>query len=382
MIPGLENAEFLRYGVMHRNTFVDAPRLLDADARAARATAASASPVSSPAPRATSRLRRPGCSPRSTPGPTSTGAPAARAARDDRVRLADRVRDRSRRPRRTSRCTSTSASCRRSPTRVRGKRERYAAYSARAQRRPAPRWLAEYPDARVDAGRATMAEPLPGSRARRPLPRRTSRVERGASPNTVRAYSADLARYLEWAERAGVDPITLTHRQMRRYLAELDRAGYARRTVARRLSAVRSFFAYLVAEGLAAVRPRHRCSAAPKIPSRLPKIVPADALSALLESPDAEHARRACATAPILELLYATGARVSEIAELRPRRARSRAGSDHGDGEGLQGAHRPAAPQGRRHGADATSHDGRPQLVKRGQRRPRVPLGAGTSAVG
>ena len=58
-------------------------------------------------------------------------------------------------------------------------------------------------------------------------------------------------RYLEWAERTGVDPIALNHRQMRRYLAELDRAGYARRTIARRLSAVRSLFAFLVAEGLA-----------------------------------------------------------------------------------------------------------------------------------
>ncbi len=111
----------------------------------------------------------------------------------------------------------------------------------------------------------------------------------------MRAYSADLARYLEWAERADIDPITLTHRQMRLYLAELDRAGYAARTVARRLSAVRSLFAYLVAEGLVASDPSS-VLAAPKIPSRLPRIVPADALRALLEAPDpatpAGHARR------------------------------------------------------------------------------------------
>jgi integrase/recombinase XerD len=139
-------------------------------------------------------------------------------------------------------------------------------------------------------------------------------LERGASPNTVRAYSADLARYLEWAQRSDIDPITLNHRQMRRYLAELDQAGYARRTVARRLSSVRSMFSYLLAEGLAASDPSS-VLAAPKIPRRLPKIVPNDALQAMLETPDA--------TTPVglrdravLELLYATGARVSELSGL------------------------------------------------------------------
>ena len=140
-------------------------------------------------------------------------------------------------------------------------------------------------------------------------------LERGASPNTVRAYAADLARYLEWAERCGRDPISLTHRQLRGYLAELDNAGYARRTVARRLSAVRSLFAYLLAEGLASSDPSS-VLAAPKIPRRLPKIVPSDALSALLESPDPETPAGQRDRA-VLELLYATGARVSEIAGLR-----------------------------------------------------------------
>lgn len=140
-------------------------------------------------------------------------------------------------------------------------------------------------------------------------------VERGASPNTVRAYSADLARYMEWAERSEVDPITLTHRQMRLYLAELDRAGYARRTIARRLSAVRSLFAYLLAEGLAPSDPSS-VLAAPKIPSRLPKIIPTDALPVMLEVPDADTPTGMRDRA-VLELLYATGARVSEISELR-----------------------------------------------------------------
>jgi integrase/recombinase XerD len=141
------------------------------------------------------------------------------------------------------------------------------------------------------------------------------RVERAASPQTVRAYSSDLARYLEWAERTGVDPIVLTHRQMRLYLAEMDRAGYARRTVARRLSAVRSFFAYAVTEGLVASDPSSVLST-PKIPSRLPNVVSDDQLDALFSAPDASTPIGVRDRA-VLELLYATGARVSEVAGLK-----------------------------------------------------------------
>ena len=141
------------------------------------------------------------------------------------------------------------------------------------------------------------------------------RVERRASPNTLRAYAADLARYLEWAQRTGMDPITLTHRQMRLYLAELDRAGYARRTVARRLSAVRSLFAYLVAEDITPSDPSS-VLATPKVPSRLPRIVPTNELPSLLDAPDPATASGLRDRA-ILEILYATGARVSEISGLR-----------------------------------------------------------------
>lgn len=139
-------------------------------------------------------------------------------------------------------------------------------------------------------------------------------VERGASPHTVRAYAADLARYLEWAERAGIDPIRLSHRQMRRYLAELDAAGYARRTIARRLSSVRSLFAFLVAEGLAPSDPSS-VLVTPKIPARLPKIIPSDVVSAMLEAPD-PSTPIGMRDRAVLELLYATGARGSEVSSL------------------------------------------------------------------
>jgi integrase/recombinase XerD len=140
-------------------------------------------------------------------------------------------------------------------------------------------------------------------------------VERGVSPNTVRAYSSDLARYLEWAERAGVDPLTLTHRQMRRYLAEMDQAKYARRTVARRLSAVRSFFAYLVAENVVSSDPAS-VLLSPKLPARLPRIVPPEELQGLLDCVETSTPA-GLRDAAILELLYASGARVGELSTVR-----------------------------------------------------------------
>ncbi len=173
-------------------------------------------------------------------------------------------------------------------------------------------------------------------------------VERGASPNTVRAYAADLARYLEWAERSGVDPITLTHRQMRLYLAELDRAGYARRTVARRLSAVRSLFAYLVAEGLAPSDPSS-VLAAPKIPAtvaqdRAPGGAFGDAGVAGCRDP--HRYERPCGSRAALR-----NRRTSERDRRAPsRRPGPRSGSDHGDGEGVERAHHPAAPKSCRFG--------------------------------
>jgi tyrosine recombinase XerC len=140
------------------------------------------------------------------------------------------------------------------------------------------------------------------------------RTERNVSPNTVRAYAADLARYLEWAERAGADPLGADPRILRRYLAELDAARYARRTIARRLSAVRSLMAYLNREGVLTHDPAS-VIATPKLPARLPRLVPTDLLNQLLDAPDRE-APAGLRDRAILEMLYATGARVSELVGL------------------------------------------------------------------
>lgn len=140
------------------------------------------------------------------------------------------------------------------------------------------------------------------------------RIERNLSPNTVRAYATDLAAFLDWTGRTGRHPLELDHRTLRGFLGEMDRARYARRTIARRLAAVRSFYRYLVTIGFASGSPAAALSA-PKVPRHLPSVAPAGLLASLLETPDAgtPYGLRDRA---ILELLYASGLRVSELSGL------------------------------------------------------------------
>ena len=149
------------------------------------------------------------------------------------------------------------------------------------------------------------------------------RVERGLSPHTVRAYRIDLLDYLRWAARVGVDPLAVTHRQLRRYLGELDQARYARRTVNRRLSAVRGFFRWLNVTGRVESDPASVLQG-PKVPASLPKVIPAADMARLL----AVHGKRQLDGTPrvqtpqdmrdlaLLEFLYACGARISEASGL------------------------------------------------------------------
>jgi tyrosine recombinase XerC len=140
------------------------------------------------------------------------------------------------------------------------------------------------------------------------------RVERNLSPRTVAAYASDLAGYAVFLERADIHPFDADHRVLRSYLADLDRARYARRTVARRLSAVRAFYRYLADRAYVASSPATVLST-PKIPARLPELVPADVLGRLLDAPDVTT-DAGLRDRAILELLYASGLRISELTGL------------------------------------------------------------------
>ena len=137
---------------------------------------------------------------------------------------------------------------------------------------------------------------------------------RHLSPNTVRGYEEDFGSFVSWARREGVAPLNLTHRELRAYLSELSRAGYSVRTVSRRLSALRGLYRWMLREG--------RCSSAvvaavtnPKLSKTLPRtMTDADAV-ALLDACSGEEPVDLRDRA-FLELLYATGARIGEVAGL------------------------------------------------------------------
>ncbi|MGN0070453.1 MAG: tyrosine recombinase [Atopobiaceae bacterium] len=136
---------------------------------------------------------------------------------------------------------------------------------------------------------------------------------RNLSPQTIRAYRTDLDAYLLWTEREGVMPHEVTHRQLRSYLFELKRAGYATTTIDRHLSALRSCYKWLLGEGRIASDAAEAVSG-PKRAKRLPHAMSDSEADRIIEAcPDTPEGMRDRA---FLELLYATGARISEAAAL------------------------------------------------------------------
>lgn len=146
-------------------------------------------------------------------------------------------------------------------------------------------------------------------------------AERNASPHTVRAYRTDISAYLSWCERESADALCASHREVRRFLAYLDQAGYTRRTVNRRLSAVKSFYRWLVVEGKVDSSPAEVLQG-PKQGKPLPRAVQRNEMGRLLsitlegKRPD-EATPQELRDQAILELLYAAGLRVSEVAGLQ-----------------------------------------------------------------
>lgn len=158
------------------------------------------------------------------------------------------------------------------------------------------------------------------------------RIERNLSENTVRAYATDLAALLAWAERTDRHLLEIDYRTLRGFLGEMDRARYSRRTIARRLAAVRSFYRFLVSTGHATASPAAMLSA-PKVPRHLPTVAPSELLQSLLDAPDpaTPYGLRDRA---MLELLYASGLRVSELSGLDLKHADLNAGTVRVMGKG------------------------------------------------
>ena len=143
-----------------------------------------------------------------------------------------------------------------------------------------------------------------------------------AAPATVTAYLGDLRAFVEWAGRGGIDgPERVDRLVLRRYLAHLSTRRYARRTVARKASSVRRYFAWAARTGRLPIDPALGLSA-PSGGGRLPRVLRADELTELLDEPpasvDGDLAGVRLRDDAVLELLYGSGLRVAELCGLRP----------------------------------------------------------------
>ncbi len=142
-------------------------------------------------------------------------------------------------------------------------------------------------------------------------------IERGLSVNSVAAYRRDLGAFLDALEAMGVtDAAGLDEDVVRGYVVSLrDReVPLAASSTARVISSIRGFTRFLVEEGLLAGDPAEALTA-PKLPKRLPKALAREQVEALLAATDGDDPVRLRDKA-LLELLYATGARVSEAVAL------------------------------------------------------------------
>jgi site-specific recombinase XerD len=142
-----------------------------------------------------------------------------------------------------------------------------------------------------------------------------SRETRGLSIHTIDAYRRDLGHFVRFCERYGATNLhQIDRRVIRRFIAHLSTRGYAPRSIARMTSAVRVFLADHVKRGVIDANPAQGV-ARPKIPRSLPRAMPAGALGTALDAIGGGEAVDQRDRA-LLELLYGTGLRVSELVSL------------------------------------------------------------------
>ncbi len=138
---------------------------------------------------------------------------------------------------------------------------------------------------------------------------------RHLSPHTIRAYRNDLQQYLVFIEHdRQPDPVKVDRLLLRKFLAYLRAAKYSRRTVARKLATLRSFYRFLCREGLCETNPILAVRT-PRQEKRLPSFLTGDEVRQLLESPDLKTTPGLRDRA-ILEVLYSTGLRAAELVGL------------------------------------------------------------------
>lgn len=137
-------------------------------------------------------------------------------------------------------------------------------------------------------------------------------AERGAARNTLLAYQADLGDLAAFLAGRGVSVSAAGAEDLRAYLGHLDDLGLSARTAARRLSAIRQFHRFLAAEGIRADDPTILLDS-PRLPRSLPKALTEAEVEALIAAAATLPGRKGPLAAALVELLYCSGLRASEL---------------------------------------------------------------------
>lgn len=162
-------------------------------------------------------------------------------------------------------------------------------------------------------------------------------LERHASHETVRNYASDLRQFqtfmtAECPDSQVLDPATVQTESIRAYLHWLDRKREKSTSMARKLASLRSFYRYLQREGVVALNPAQAIRT-PKQPKHLPRVLTKDDAAALMEFPG-NQTRGSIRDRALLETLYSTGARVSELVGINLEDLRASEGLVHLRGKG------------------------------------------------
>ena len=135
--------------------------------------------------------------------------------------------------------------------------------------------------------------------------------EKKASPNTLSSYLRDVRQYLGWLGEAGLSPAQAVHADVEAYTRSMTAHGKSAATVTRCQASLKSFYSWLMEIGQVSENPARGLTQA-KVERKLPHILTSREVELFLEQPDPSDAK-GCRDKAMLELLYATGIRVSEL---------------------------------------------------------------------
>lgn len=141
-------------------------------------------------------------------------------------------------------------------------------------------------------------------------------AERGVSANTISAYQRDLSDFLDFTQHKKESLETLSRAFIEQFMARLGKEGKSSQTIARKLSALRQLFQFLYSEKIRTDNPASTLET-PRLAKRLPKTLTTDDITTLLEMAHTDHSPKGIRLIAMLEMMYGSGLRVSELVGMR-----------------------------------------------------------------